>query len=450
MSRQPVSSRIKEQPLSLSRRFVKPVLMLVAAAVLVASLSACAVYKEGSLQVSQPGAVGPVRVHFALCTEPEPAGCGPNQDEGQAQYLLILRVPKGAAAPASITANPVSGGAPIAYSRNDEVGRAYEQLIRDYGASTGNPMEWPPAGTETVGYLSSVFTEEKGETREWVADADFGLPPGADGGTYGGPFTLEMATGWRAVNASAPSNRPVECYSPFSGEPADEEKDTFCLPNEEEPKSLGTSDLKIGAPAAASAFIGGKATIAFPIDFASTVSPPPNFALGATSTLPKAALKLSSSSYASTALDPTTHRAPVESRSVTVSVPKTAKPGSYEVTVSATAPQGGVISQVAKLKVTKPKLKFGGVKLNKSKGTATLAVKVPSAGTLTVAGKDVVKVKKKAKKAKTLKITIRAKGKTKTVLKETGKAKLKAKVSFKPASGIAVKKTKSVKLAVRP
>lgn len=434
----------------LVRRAAKPALVLIAFAVLAASLSACAVYKEGSLQISQPGGVGSVRVHFELCTDPTLGGCAANEDEGQSQYLLMLRVPKGTAAPATVTANPVSGGAPIVYSRNDEVGRAYEQLIRDYSTAIENPQEWPPAGTETVGYLSAVFSEEKGATREWVADADLGLPAAADGGSYGGPFVLEMATGWRSVNPGAPADRPVVCWSPLNGEPQDEEKDTYCLPNEEEPPSLGTSDLKIAAPAAAAAFVGGKATIAFPFDFASTATPPPSFALAATSTLAKSKLTLSSPSFETATFDPASHRAPAEARTVTVSVPKNAKPGSYQVTINATAPQGGVVSQVATLKVTKPKLKFGGVKLNKAKGTATLSVKVPSAGTLTAAGKDVVKVKKKAKKAKKLKLTIKAKGKSKTQLEATGKAKLKAKISFKPTSGIAVKKTKSITLALRP
>ena len=52
----------------------------------------------------------------------------------------------------------------------------------------------------------------------------------------------------------------------------------------------------------------------------------------------------------------------------------------------------------AKLKVTKPKLKFGGVRLNTAKGTATLKVKVPGGGSLTVAGKGVAKVKKKRRR----------------------------------------------------
>ena len=432
-----------------NRRLVKPGLVLVALAVLALALSACATYKEGSLQVTQPGGVGPVHVHFELCTEPSSEGCKPNEDEGQAQYLAIFAVPQGTVSPATFTAKPVGAGAPIVYSRNDQVAQAYDQAVTEFSAEIEQPFEWPPAGSEGVGYISSVFTEEKGATREWAADADFGLPAGAAGGSFGGPFPFEMASGWRPVSGSAPADRPVHCFNPFEGEP-DEEQDAFCAPNEEEPKKLGTSDLKIGTPAATPVFVGGKATLAFPFDFASTASPPPGFTLAATSTLAKAKLKLSSPNFFPGTLDPTTHRAPADAPSVTVSVPKNAKPGSYDVTITATTAQGGAVSQVAKLKVTKPKLKLGGVKLNKAKGTATLSVKVPSAGTLTVAGKGVVKAKKKAKKAKKLKITVKAKGKSKAQLEELGKAKVKAKLSFKPTSGIAVKKTKAITLFLRP
>jgi len=43
-------------------------------------------------------------------------------------------------------------------------------------------------------------------------------------------------------------------------------------------------------------------------------------------------------------------------------------------------------------------------------------------------------------------MTIKAKGKAKTALQEEGKVKVKAKISFKPTSGIAVKKTKTITL----
>lgn len=433
-----------------SRRFAKPVLALSALAVLALSLSACAVFKPGSLQVGQPGGIGPVRVHFELCTEPMMGGaCQPNEDEGQSQYMLVFAVPQGAVPPASITANPVGGGAPIVYARNDQVAQSFDEAFTTFAEQAEQPLDWPPAGSVGVGYLSAVFTEEKGETREWVADADFGLPAGVGGGPFGGPFTLEMATGWRSVNGNAPADRPVDCYAP-AGEPPDDERDATCGPTEEEPKKLGTSDLKIGAPAQSPVFVGGKAPIAFPFAFASTASPLPGFALTAASTLPKATLKVPNPTFAPGAPDPTTHLSPPDSRTVTVTVPSNAKPGVYDVTITVTTPQGGTASQVAKVKVVKPKLKLGGVKLNKAKGTATLSVKVPSAGTLTVSGKGVVKAKKKAKKAKKLKVTVKAKGKSKAQLEELGKVKVKAKLSFKPTSGAAVKKTKAITLFLRP
>ena len=209
---------------------------------------------------------------------------------------------------------------------------------------------------------------------------------------------------------------------------------------------VGTSDLKIAVPAKTSAFVGAKAKVTFPLKFASSASPSPSFGLAASSTLSKASLKLSSTTFTPGTPDPSTHLSPPASGSVTVTVPKKAKPGTYEVTLTATTPQGGTATQVAKLKITKPKLKLGGVKLNKANGTATLSVKVPGAGTLTASGKGLVKAKKKAKKAKTLKLTIKAKGKTKAQLEELGKAKVKAKISFKPTSGITVKKSKSITL----
>ncbi len=426
----------------LSRRLVKPVLALVALAVLALSLSACAVFKEGSFRLSQPKGIGPVAVHFAICTEPAEGGaCEPNEDEGQSQYMLSFVVPPGTTPPATITAAPINGAAPIVFNRNDEVSRSITQAAAE-GEST-----YPPPGKAAVGYLSAVFTEETGATREWAVDTEFGLPAAAaDGGSFGGPFGMEVIYGWRLVDDMHPASRPVDCFEPV-GEPP---TDSTAICDSVAEGEIGTSDLKIGAPAQAAAFVGGKAKIAFPFDFASTASPLPTFGLVPASTLPKAGFSLSTPTFVPGPPDPNSHRSPADSPTVTVTVPKDAKPGVYEVTLTATAPQGGVVSQMAKLKVTKPKLRLGGVKLNKSKGTATLAVKVPSPGTLTVSGKDVVRVKKKAKKAKTLKITIRAKGKTKSELKETGKAKLKAKVSFKPTSGIAVKKTKSVKLAVRP
>jgi len=422
-----------------SRRRVKPALALVAFLVLGLSLTACVVFKEGSLRLSQPQGIGPVNVHFELCTELAEGTCAPNEDEGQSQYTLGIAVPQGSTAPATITAAPVNGGAPIVFNRNDEVAQAVSR------PSEGGEEGFPPPGMQAVGYLSTVHTEETGVTREWTVDAGFGLPVGGDGGTFGGPFAVEIVYGWRQVDGTHSADRPVSCFEP-AGEPP---VDATAICGGAAQGTVGTSDLKIAPPAQVSAYIGGVAKFAFPLDFASTAASLPNFNLTATSTLPKAQLKVGNSTFTPGPLDSTTHRSPTAPQTVTVTVPSNAKPGTYDVTLTAKTPQGGTVSQVAKLKVTKAKLSLGGVKLNKTKGIATLTVKIPGAGTVIASGKGIAKVKKPAKKAqkpKTLKLTIKAKGKAKKQLAEEGTAKVSAKITFKPLSGTPVTKTKKITL----
>jgi hypothetical protein len=411
-------------------------------------LSACAAFKNGSLSGSQPGQIGPVRVHFELCTvSTAGAGCQTNPEGGQSQYMLGVAVPQGSTAPATITAQPNGEGEPIVYARNDEVA---QRLAEESGSNPAEP--WPPAGSEAVGYLSSVFNEEEGQLREWTVDADFGLPSGADGGSYAGPFTPFVATGWRRVDSTHTADRPIDC-SENTGEPNNEVLAECELDEEVE---IGTSDLKISAPTA-SAKPGEQATLQFGLDFASTATEPPTFHLAATSSLPQAALNLSDGNFFPSTPDPETHRSVPGQEKITVSVPATAQPGTYDVTLSANTPAGGSVSQTAKLEVTKPqappappvtpaKLKLGKVKLNLAKGTAILPVGVSGAGTLTVSGKGIAKVKRTAKGPKTLKVTIKAKGKAKKTLTSTGKVKVKAKIVFKPSNGASVTKAKSITL----
>jgi hypothetical protein len=442
--------------LSRLRRPAKPLVVLVAFALLALVFSACAYFKPGSFSLSQPGAVGAARVHFVLCTEPEP-NCGPSETEGTLQYLLGIAVPPGSTPPATVTATPLNGAPPIVFTLNEEVSRAIaasssgnQKFLEEEGA----PPEvlqmvggtWPPSGLQGVGYLSAPIQETKGSTLEWSVDADFGLPVAADGSPFAGPFATGVALGFRPVTSELPANRPVRCAQIESE--SVEEGSAVCGGSAQQGQ-IGTSDLKIGAPAQASAFLGGKAKLAFPFNFATTAVPSPSFALSATSTLPKAKFSLASPTFVPGTPDPTTHRSPTANQTVTVTVPKKAKPGTYEVTLTASTPQGGLVSQVAKLKVTKQKLSLGGVKLNKSKGTATLSVKIPGAGILTATGKGIAKAKKSAKQAKkpkTLKLTIKAKGKAKKQLAEEGTAKVSAKVTFKPTSGTPVTKTKRITL----
>lgn len=428
-----------------TRRLAKPALVLLALTGLAVALSACAVYRLGSLQLSQPGGIGSVRVHFEFCTEPEtaeeggPTTCSVSKTEGQFQAIAGVAVPPGSSAPATVTATPLQGGPPIVFTRNDQAAQAMAEAT---AVVDGGIAAWPPPGSEGIGYLSAPFSEEKGALREWSFDADFGLPAAADGGSFAGPFAVATAYGLRGVGGDAGSaDRSVVCVTDLM-EVTDES--AFCVGAES--AQIGTSDLRIGPPPQTPAFPGGKATLSFPLSFASTAAALPSFNLTAASTLPKGTVRPASPTFAPGAPDAATRRSPAASGDVLVTVPKKAKPGLYDVTLTATTATGGTVSQVAKLKVAKPKVKLGRVKLNKAKGTAILFVKVPAAGTLTLAGKNLAKAKRKAKRPKTLKVPLKPKGKAKGLLTEEGKAKVKAKVTFKPASGAAVTKSKSITL----
>lgn len=439
------------------RRPAKPLVAVFALIAVALVFSACAYFKPGSLSLSQPGAIGPARVHFVLCTEPEP-NCRPSDTEGTLQYLLGIAVPPGSTPPQTVTATPLNGGPPIVFTLNEEVSRAIaasspgnQRLLEEEGA----PPEvlqvvggaWPPSGLQGVGYLSAPIQETKGPTLEWSVDADFGLPVAADGSPFAGPFATGVAFGFRPVTSELPANRPVRCAQIESE--SVEDGTAVCGGNTQQ-QQIGTSDLRIAGPAKATqVFLGGKAKLSFPFNFATTASPSPPFSLSATSTLKKTKLALSSPTFVPGVPDPATHRSPTAPQTVTATVPKNAKPGTYEVTLTAKTPQGGTVSQVAKLKVTKAKLSLGGAKLNKTKGIATLSVKIPGAGTVTATGKGIAKVKKpakKAKKPKTLKLTIKAKGKAKKQLAEEGLAKVSAKITFKPLSGTPVSRTKKFTL----
>ncbi len=448
-----------------ARRFAKPVLALIAVGAVALVVAGCAFVKPGSLAVSQPAGIGSVRVHFIFCTVGGSEFCGPNEEDETLQYLIGIAVPPGSVPPASFTAVPIGGGAPLVFTRNDEIPpemaaasvtlqktlkeaespeekKLAEEIEKMFGAI------WPPSGLQGIGYLSSPSQEVKGQATEWSVDADFGLPTAADGGPFPGPFATAIAEGFRVVSSEQPATRPVHCVR-FEGTTSIQESEAVCFGGAPQVQA-GTSDLRIAAPTKpAKAFVGGSTQLAFPLKFAGTGATVPTFALSATTTAKGGKAKLAPSSFTPGTPNPSTHLSPTGTGKVTVSLPKGIKPKTYEVTLTAKTPQGGTVTQVGKVKVTKPKLKFGGVQLDTAKGTATLKVKVPGGGSLTIAGKGVAKVKKKAKKAKALKIKIASTGNAGALLDRSGSAKVKVKATFKPTSGISVSKSKSIVLKLR-
>jgi hypothetical protein len=447
-----------------SHRFVKPAIALVAIGAVAVIASGCALVKPGSVTVTQPQGIGSVRVHFALCTIGG-SFCGPNDEDESIQYLAGIAAPPGSTPPASFTATPIGSGTPIVFTRNEEVApeiAASSVVLQKTIGEATSPEEkeevealkpiigdaWPPAGTQGFGYLSTPVQEVKNASAEWSVDADFGLPTGADGGPFPGPFTTAIAIGFRVVSGAQSANRPVRCIRIQEGsKPV--ESESFCGGGVQQTQ-LASADLRITAPAkTAEAFVGGSGQVSFPLKFAGPASPLPSFALSATTSAKGGKAKPAAKTFTPGAPDPTTHLAPTTPGKVTVTLPRNTKPKTYTVTLTAATPQGGVTTGVAKLKVTKPKLKFGATQLNAGKGIATLKVTVPGGGKLTIAGKGVTKVKKKAKKKKTLKVKISPTGSASAQLGSSGSVKLKVKATFKPTSGISVSKTKSIVLKLR-
>jgi hypothetical protein len=258
-----------------------------------------------------------------------------------------------------------------------------------------------------------------------------GRPTGS--APFAGPFPAAVALGFREVSAKEPATRAVHCLRIGSEAPEPDSSEALCTGSLQQ-SQIGTAALQIAAPSKpARAFVGGSAKVGFPLEYAGTSATPPTFALGATTTA-KGAKFTPIPSFIPGTPNPSTHQSPAATENVTLSVPKNIKPGTYDVTLTATAPQGGTVSQTGKLKVAMPTLKLGAAKPNPAKGTAMLS------------GKGVAKAKKKTGKAKTLKVKIAATGKAKALLASSGKAKVKIKATFKPKSGISVSKTKSIVL----
>lgn len=420
-------------------RPTRTALILVAAALVALIASGCsASVKEGSVKVSP--SLGSAHVQLETCTygveelggeEPELELCGSVPPELQQtvreeapdsriEFLLGFAVPPGTVAPATITAVGKNGSPSYVYNRSAEATTALARAHRQ----EGDTRPWPPAGSEIVGYASAPLNLFLAEG-QWAVDADLGLPsPG--GAPFNGNFAVEVADGLQI-------DLPEEGFEP--GRPINCEAEEGSICTVDEGAAIPTSDLKLAPPAAAAAgFPGSKQTLTFPAAFASTATPPPALALSGTSNL------------AGAVVTPATPTLSGSSASLSVAVPQNAKPGTYSVSLTATSTGGGAVTQAGTLTVQAAKLKFSKLKLNKTKGTGQVSVKLPGAGTLIVSGKGLPKVTKKATKAKTVKVLLKAKGSTAAALATVGKAKLKPKFKFTPSNGAAVSVQRSVVL----
>jgi hypothetical protein len=92
---------------------------------------------------------------------------------------------------------------------------------------------------------------------------------------------------------------------------------------------------------------------------------------------------------------------------------------------------------------------FGKVARDGNKGTATVSVRVPNAGTLVVGGNEVRRASQTVSAPGVVRVKIGAKGKKLRTLNKTGKMKVAAKVTFTPTGGDPKARSTSVQLKKR-
>jgi hypothetical protein len=96
------------------------------------------------------------------------------------------------------------------------------------------------------------------------------------------------------------------------------------------------------------------------------------------------------------------------------------------------------------------KFRFGGVRVNKKRGSAKLTVNVPGPGQVKLAKSTSVKGKRKwAEQSGKKRLSVKVKGKAKKRLNERGKTKVKAKIIYTPDGGTSATKGKKIKLVKR-
>ncbi len=354
--------------------------LLVAVAAIALLLSGCVWLKEGSTVLTQPGGIGGVNLRFLLCTtvtsEKGETSCGSGSTATEGQFFVGLVMPAGTQAPEALTVTPGPGAGPLTLTRSTEVAPALSS--NPVFAETGTAV--PPPGSEMFGYASSVIAEPAGQTLEWAVSANLSLPPVADSGSYGGPLRIAVLPASREVTPERPASRPFSCST--------EGDLTFCSTTETAVE-LGTSDLKIAAPASTAVAPGTQVKVPFTLDFASSAAALPKFSLKATSTLPAAELRLPSASFSRAPRNTTTRRAPATTRKVIVTVPPSARPGNYELTLTATATQGGTVTSVATLTVS-PALRARLVAPRRVKASVASAKGIPVRVVMPVAGSKLI------------------------------------------------------------
>ena len=207
-----------------------------------------------------------------------------------------------------------------------------------------------PAGSRWQGFISQAVDYQTATgPQSFTVELRYKLRRGADGAPFQGDVDTVIVVGGRAVSATAPASRPVVC-GPSTRELFDEVPgpavDVWVV-CDDNGFQIGqpTRDLGVVNGAVASGATGGVATLPFLVRYEGTATPAADFRLSAITELPGATVAVTPSS-----LVPTTDSAAVAS--VAVGIPAGAKPGKYDVTLTARLANGETRTGTGTLTVT--------------------------------------------------------------------------------------------------
>ncbi len=334
-------------------------LAVIALLLLTLVLSGCVVI-IGPVTSAQQDVIGKVRVSFRICASgvddgPQPPppdetedhpGCPDGGNNGTAgndtvQVLLAFRVPAGTGVPDTITTDPEPSppaGGPGTFARNAGYASELQTLVP------------APAGFEWVGYISTPYVHSNGDddvpAQFSDISVDFDLPRAANGGPFAGPFSVRPVVGFRG--GEVPATQRVSCGDSAFGGGGPFGGGTACI---DSPSSMvtatsiavATRDLGIVA-GNATASPGQTVQLPFDANVNGTLPGGTTFSVAAATNLPGATATPSPASFTP---------APNSSTRITVpvAVRRNQGPGTFNVTVTASLPNGQTRTATSQLTV---------------------------------------------------------------------------------------------------
>jgi hypothetical protein len=337
------------------RKFTRHLLIISTAAAMAIAMNGCVIIEAQSS--SQQSPLGGVQITTTACAsdigsdnpgyspiDPNCQGAGKGGNTGgdsavdlPVQLLIGYRIPTDATAPNTITTTSPSGGSAFTFTSSATYTSELQRL---------SPA---PSGEQWVGYLSSVQNFTVAGTQRFTVAPTFELVEAADGSAFQGPFKYRTVVGFRTVDGSTPGSRPVTCGGTLTGGYltdgigvcADNPSPGTIATDAQQP----TEDLGIlDAPGTQSVTQGNVARVKFQADYAGDGNPAPTFDLSASTDIPSAIALPSTPTL--TPDDGTTQLR------VILRVPVDTPPGSYDVTLAATLPNGETRSSTHEVLVT--------------------------------------------------------------------------------------------------